>query len=116
MTMKQALFSMPKNYRFAAIMMKKLHATSLLLAILFVIACQPLHQKTDSGLEYVIIHGSGDGPVATSGSTVKLHYLQKLHDTVTQSTYEKMPYYKALIPGTIFEYDAFEVLGHGVRE
>ena len=44
-----------------------------------------------------------------------LHYEQVLHDTVVGSTFGKLPYYKALIPGTIFPYDPFEVLTKGVR-
>lgn len=82
---------------------------------LFLFSCQPEIQKTESGLEYKIFR-NGSGVEAKSGSTVKLHYSQVLHDTVTSTTRGKMPYYKALIPGTIFAYDPFEVLIQGVRE
>jgi FKBP-type peptidyl-prolyl cis-trans isomerase FkpA len=81
---------------------------------LFLFSCQTGFEKTESGLEYKIFrHGSGE--IAKSGSTVKLHYSQVLRDTVTMTTQGKMPYYKALIPGTIFAYDPFEVLTKGVR-
>jgi FKBP-type peptidyl-prolyl cis-trans isomerase FkpA len=97
-------------------MKKSIIAFFVLPAALLLASCMPSTQKTASGLEYIIFPGAGNGPVASTGSTVKLHYQQLMHDTVTMSTFGKMPYYKALIPGTIFEYDAFEVLGHGVHE
>lgn len=91
---------------------------SLLFIVSFsvLMACNPTVHKTESGLEYIVIPGNKGGPQAATGSTVKLHYSQLFHDTVTASTFDKMPYYKALIPGTIFAYDPFEVLAHGVRE
>lgn len=88
----------------------------ILFLLLFLVACSEELGRTDSGLQYKIIRGNGNGPVAASGSTVKLHYTQYVHDTMTTTTRGNLPYYKALIPGTIFPYDPFEVLAKGVRE
>ena len=87
----------------------------LLLATVFFISCKQSFKETSSGLQYKIVE-KGSGPVAGTGSTVKLHYRQLVHDTVTKTTFGMMPVYKALIPGTIFPYDPFEALTAGVRE
>src|SRR5688572_29025004 len=94
--------------------MRKLIANLCILSILFIASCDSSYRRTESGLQYRIFE-TGSGPVAGAGSTVKLHYSQVLHDTVTSTTVGKLPYYKELIPGTIFPYDPFEVLTKGVR-
>lgn len=86
----------------------------LLLSLLIFASCDPGFKRTESGLQYKIFK-EGSGPIATAGSTVKLHYSQLLHDTVLSTTVGKLPYYKSLIPGTIFPYDPFEALTKGVR-
>lgn len=95
--------------------MRKLTALPCIVLSLFLLAaCEAGYQRTESGLQYKIVE-SGTGPASAAGTTVKLHYEQVLHDTVTGSTFGKLPYYKVLIPGTIFPYDPFEVLTKGVR-
>lgn len=94
--------------------MRRYFAIACIFISLFFIACQPGYKRTESGLQYKIFE-TGSGPAAVAGSTVKLHYSQLLHDTVTGTTEGKLPYYKALIPGTIFPYDPFEALTKGVR-
>lgn len=95
--------------------MRKLIALPcIVLSLFFFAACDAGYQRMESGLQYKVVE-SGSGPVSTAGSTVKLHYEQVLHDTVTGTTFGKLPYYKSLIPGTIFPYDPFEVLTKGVR-
>lgn len=95
--------------------MRKLTALPCIVLSLFLLAaCEGGYKHMESGLEYKVVE-SGSGAVSSAGSTVKLHYEQVLHDTVIGSTFEKLPYYKALIPGTIFPYDPFEVLTKGVR-
>lgn len=92
--------------------MRKLIACLLALPLFW--SCQEGYQQTESGLQFKIIQ-EGSGPVATAGSTIKVHYTQMLHDTVTMTTFGKLPYYRELIPGTIFPYDPFEALTRGVR-
>jgi FKBP-type peptidyl-prolyl cis-trans isomerase len=95
--------------------MRKLTALPCIVLSLFLLAaCEAGYKQMESGLQYKVVE-SGSGAVAAAGSTVKLHYEQVLHDTVVGSTFGKLPYYKALIPGTIFPYDPFEVLTKGVR-
>ena len=95
--------------------MRKLTALPCIVILLFhLAACEAGYKHMESGLQYKVVE-SGSGNVSTAGSTVKLHYEQVLHDTVVGSTFGKLPYYKALIPGTIFPYDPFEVLTKGVR-
>lgn len=95
--------------------MRKLTALPCIVLSLFLLAgCDTGYKRMDSGLQYKIVE-SGSDEVSTAGSTVKLHYEQVLHDTVIGSTFGKLPFYKALIPGTIFPYDPFEVLTKGVR-
>lgn len=95
--------------------MRKLTALQcIVLSLFLLVACDAGYKHMESGLQYKVV-ASGDGPVSAAGSTVKLHYEQVLHDTITVSTFGKLPYYKALIPGTIFPYDPFEVLTKGVR-
>ena len=94
--------------------MRKLTALPCIVSLFLLAACKEGFKRTESGIQYKVVE-SGSGPAAGAGSTVKLHYEQVLHDTVTVSTFDKLPYYKALIPGTIFPYDPFEVLTKGVR-
>lgn len=95
-------------------MRKLLAGNCCFLALILLWSCREGYQKTESGLQYKIIH-EGTGPVAAAGSTVKLHYTQFLNDTLTLTTFDKLPYYKELIPGTIFPYDPFEALIKGIR-
>ena len=95
--------------------MRKLIASlCIFLSIILFFSCDTTFRRTESGLQYRIFE-KGSGAVATAGSTVKLHYTQMLHDTITSTTVGKLPIYKELIPGTIFPYDPFEVLVKGVR-
>ncbi len=95
--------------------MRKLIANfCIFLTLLFFVCCDSSYHRTQSGLQFRIF-ATGAGHIAAAGSTIKLHYTQVLHDTVTFTTVGKLPYYKELIPGTIFPYDPFEVLTKGVR-
>ena len=79
--------------------MRKLTALPCIVILLFhLAACEAGYKHMESGLQYKVVE-SGSGNVSTAGSTVKLHYEQVLHDTVVGSTFGKLPYYKALIPG-----------------
>ncbi len=50
-------------------------------------------KKTKSGMLYKIFPSNSKDSVAKAGNFVKLHYTQKLNDSVMQTTYGKMPYY-----------------------
>jgi FKBP-type peptidyl-prolyl cis-trans isomerase len=49
-------------------------------------------KKTKSGLVYKIIP-NGKGSKVKKGDIIKLHFVQKLRDSVLQNSYERMPYY-----------------------
>ena len=73
-------------------------------------------KKTASGLEYRIIKSGEKGPVAESGSTVKLFIDWYWHDSLKHTNRDTLPTYQALIPGLIFPYDPFETLTYGVSK
>jgi len=80
--------------------------------MIFFGACSPDIQKTASGLEYVIYHkDNGKGPLAGSGSTVKLTLVLRKGDSVIRPA-RRMPEYKQLIPGLVFPYTPIEALYH----
>jgi FKBP-type peptidyl-prolyl cis-trans isomerase FkpA len=49
-------------------------------------------KKTKSGLLYKII-SSGNGPLVKRGDIIKLHFINKLRDSILISSYERMPFY-----------------------
>lgn len=74
-------------------------------------ACNsPSYKKTPSGLMYKIFPGS-DAPQVKIGDIIKVHYVQKINDSVLMSSYGKMPAYAKVDsvsqpynPGEIFKY------------
>lgn len=56
-------------------------------------ACNSMsYKKTSSGLLYKIIH-KGNAPLVKNGQIAKLHFTQKLNDSLLGSSYDKMPAY-----------------------
>lgn len=68
--------------------------SSLVVAILFA-ACSGggSFKKTKSGLMYKIISSDKNQPVVKRGNILKLHFVQKVRDSVLNDSYGKMPYY-----------------------
>lgn len=58
-------------------------------------ACNSVnYKKTKSGLLYKIIPSDSKDSIATEGNWLKIHYVQKINDSLLQSTYGKMPLYQ----------------------
>lgn len=107
---------MPRSSHSTSRLFEKKKSILLILLISLILAgCGKKYERTPSGLEYRFIK-RGDGMVAASGSTVKVHYTWHWHDTLVRSTYTTLPHYQALIPGVIFPYDPMEALAQGVHE
>lgn len=67
--------------------------SSLLVAILFAGCSGGSYKKTKSGLLYKIISTDKSQPVVKRGNILKLHFMQKVRDSVLGDSYGKMPYY-----------------------
>ncbi|HEY0677439.1 MAG TPA: FKBP-type peptidyl-prolyl cis-trans isomerase [Chitinophagaceae bacterium] len=65
------------------------------------------YEKTKSGLVYKI-YSSGKGPVAKKGQVIKLHFTQKIKDSVLQETYTSVPGY-AMVDSVGPVYNAAEI-------
>ncbi|MFN4313379.1 MAG: FKBP-type peptidyl-prolyl cis-trans isomerase [Chitinophagaceae bacterium] len=86
-------------------------ATAIAMTAALLTSCGKLsYHKTKSGLLYKIVRGDkGDSSIAP-GSWVKLHFEQKLNDSVLQSSFGKMPAYARVMPGQNVDYSPLEVL------
>ncbi|HJU46279.1 MAG TPA: FKBP-type peptidyl-prolyl cis-trans isomerase [Chitinophagaceae bacterium] len=75
------------------------------------------YYRTKTGLLYKVIPGpvKGDSSFARMGCTVKVNYIQKVGDTVIESTYERMPLYYMVLPG-MSAYNPLEVFDYGINE
>lgn len=68
-------------------------------AILIAASCNNVsYKKTKSGLLYKIIPSDSKDSVAKEGNWLKLHFTQKLNDSLLQTTFGKMPIYQKLAP------------------
>ena len=90
--------------------MKK--TTTILLTILLValmVGCSEKggFKKTRSGLAYKII-SDGKGPLVKKGELLKIHFSNKVHDSVLGSTYGTMPTY-AQVDSVGPEYNPTEI-------
>ncbi len=71
-------------------------------------ACNsPSYKKTSSGLMYKIIPGS-DAPQVKLGQIIKVHYTQKINDSVLATSYGKMPAY-AKVDSAEAQYNPAEI-------
>lgn len=97
--------------------MKKSFFLLSTLAVLFLFSCnRPKTYRTETGLLYKIIPSSAKDSIARLGNMLKIHYIQKLKDSLIESTYDKMPIYQMVLPPNAFPYNPLEVIGYGVRE
>lgn len=76
--------------------MKRVNYLLVAMAALVVAAsCNSVsYKKTKSGLLYKIISSNSKDSVAKPGDWLKIHYIQKLNDSVLQNSYDKMPIYQ----------------------
>ena len=68
------------------------------------------YKKTSSGLMYKIV-SKGSGAVAKRGDIIKLHYTQKVNDSVLVTSAGKMPVYQR-VDSVEGQYDPSEVFRH----
>jgi FKBP-type peptidyl-prolyl cis-trans isomerase FkpA len=84
---------------------------SMLIAVSFMLAsCGVDYKKTKSGLVYKIISGGSKDSVAGKTDKIKLHFVQKLNDSVLYSSYGKMPRYQDWTDDQRISYSPLEVL------
>ncbi|MGZ8510783.1 MAG: FKBP-type peptidyl-prolyl cis-trans isomerase [Chitinophagaceae bacterium] len=75
--------------------MKKVYYSLVMIATLAMAAsCNNVsYQKAKSGMLYKIISSNSKDSTAKEGNWLKLHFTQKLNDSVMQTSYGKMPVY-----------------------
>jgi len=89
--------------------MKRTHYLWIAIAALTFSACNGVsYKKTKSGLLYKIIPSGTKDSVARVGDWLKLDYVQKIDDSITQTSYGKMPAFQKIMeaPGA---YDPSEI-------
>lgn len=91
--------------------MKKVNYFLLMVMVLAgATACnQVSYKKTKSGLLYKIISSNSKDSLVKNGQWMKIHYTQKINDSLLQTTYGKMPIYVQLVENPNLNYDAAEV-------
>lgn len=83
----------------------------LLTASLFFISCDHVsYKKAKSGLIYKIVSSDSKDSLAKDGNWLKLHFVQKINDSVIQSSFGKMPAYTRIMPGQNVDYSPLEIL------
>ena len=89
--------------------MKQTTTIFLSLLIIFLAGCSEKggFQKTKSGLAYKII-SDGKGPLVKKGELIKIHFSNKVHDSLLGSTYGSMPTY-AQVDSVGPEYNPAEI-------
>lgn len=91
--------------------MKKIYY-SLLIVAAFVMAasCNNVsYQKTKSGLLYKIIPSSSKDSLAKPGNWLKVHFVNKINDSVLGTSYGKMPGYAQVTPVENVSYEIPEI-------
>lgn len=93
-------------------MKQNYYVISVLATVLLIAGCNNLDfKKSKSGLLYKIIKiGSTRDPIAKPGNVVKLHYIQKINDSVLQNTFGKMPFFTRVDTSAAVTYSPSEVL------
>jgi FKBP-type peptidyl-prolyl cis-trans isomerase len=88
------------------------YLVSLLAVIVFMASCSNVdYRKSKTGLLYKIIKkGNSSDPIAKPGNVVKLHFIQKLNDSVLQNTFDKMPFFTRVDTTSIVNYSPSEIL------
>jgi len=68
-------------------------------------------KRTKTGLLYKIAKsGSSKDPLAKPGNVIKLHFIEKLNDSVVQTTFGKLPFYTRVDTSAAVAYSPSEVL------
>lgn len=89
--------------------MKTVYSSLILIALVAMTSCSKLnYKKTKSGLLYQITSTTSDS-VVKKGDWIKLHFVQKLNDSLLQTSYGKMPVYVQVNPEQKAEYSPAEV-------
>lgn len=92
--------------------MKRTHYLWMVVAALGFTACNDVNfKKTKSGLLYKIIPSGGKDSAAKEGDWLKLHYVQKINDSVMQTSYGKMPAYQKVNGNQPADYSPGEIFG-----
>lgn len=91
--------------------MKPIFSSFALLSILsFAVSCNNInYQKTKSGMLYKIISSNSKDSTVKDGEYLKLHFTQKLNDSVLQSSFGKMPAYVQVSAGPNDAYNPSEI-------
>jgi len=70
-----------------------------IVAMVFIAACNDVNfKKTKSGMLYKILPSGSKDSVVKEGDWLKLHFTQKLNDSLLNSTFGKMPIYQKVAP------------------
>jgi len=92
--------------------MKRTHYLWMAIAALAFTACNEVSfKKTKSGLLYKIISSNSKDSVAKEGDWLKLHYVQKINDSVMQTSFGKMPAYQRVMGNQPADYSPGEIFG-----
>lgn len=83
-----------------------------LVAIVVSTGCKNVDfKRTKTGLLYKIAKaGSSKDSIAKTGNVIKLHFTEKLNDSVVQSTFGKLPFYTRVDTSAAVAYSPSEVL------
>lgn len=84
----------------------------VLAAVAFSVACNKVdYKKTKSGLLYKIISSGGKDSTARDGDWIKFNVVQKINDSVMQTTFGKMPVYQQYSSKQAMDYNPGEIFG-----
>jgi FKBP-type peptidyl-prolyl cis-trans isomerase FkpA len=68
-------------------------------------------KRTKSGMMYKIVkRGNTKDSIARPGNIIKLHFTEKLNDSVVQTTFGKLPFFTAVDTSAAVAYSPSEVL------
>ena len=88
-----------------------LNIVCIVITTAVLVSCGRLdYQRSKSGLIYKIIPSNEKDSVAKEGDWLKLHFVQKINDSVVQTSFGRMPAYARIMPGQIVEYSPLEIL------
>jgi FKBP-type peptidyl-prolyl cis-trans isomerase FkpA len=81
-------------------------------AVVLLVSCTNLDfKRTKSGMLYKIAKsGNTKDPIARPGNIIKLHFTEKLNDSVLQTTFGKLPFFTGVDTSAAVAYSPSEVL------
>ncbi|HEY8387638.1 MAG TPA: FKBP-type peptidyl-prolyl cis-trans isomerase [Parasegetibacter sp.] len=83
--------------------------------IIFSSCNQDKFYKSETGLVFKIYPSKSKDSVARLGSTAKIHFIQRVRDSIIESTYDQMPLYWMVTPGLGNRYNPLEVFDYGLK-